>query len=165
MKKAISPIPEAVPSLTPYLIVRGAARAIEFYREAFGARELYRGQVPGGEQVMHCEMLVGDSRFFLKDEVPEWGATAPRGWSVTHYLYVSNCDEVYARAIAAGATAVSPLGDSFWGDRCGMVRDPFGHVWCIASRFEDPAPGEISERGKRYFEAVAGKALVKKESD
>lgn len=143
------PIPDEFRAITPHIVVRGAAKAIEFYRRAFGADELYRSTTPDGKAVMHCELLIGDARLFLVDEIPEWRSLSPTslgGTPVTLHLYVDDADAAYDRAIQAGALMVMPPNDGFWGERYGIVRDPFGHVWALASRLEDLAPHEITRR-------------------
>lgn len=142
------PIPEGYHSITPYLIVRGAAKAIDFYCRAFGASELFRLPMPGGK-VGHAEIKIGDSPLMLADEMPEMGIHAPDAPErnpVSLMIYVPNVDEVFAQALAAGATEVRPLQDQFYGDRSGMVRCPFGHSWTIATHIEDVPPEEINRR-------------------
>lgn len=137
-------------SITPHLICAGAADAIEFYKKAFGAQEMMRLPGPNGK-LMHAGVRIGDSMLMLVDEMPEWGALGPKalkGSPVTIHLMVDNVDEVYARAIAAGATAKMPVADMFWGDRYGQVVDPFGHVWSIATHMRDLTPEEILEAGR-----------------
>jgi uncharacterized glyoxalase superfamily protein PhnB len=122
---------------------------VEFYNRAFGAHELYRSTTPDGAAVMHCELLLGDSRFFLVDEMPNWKVVSPLtlgGSPVTLHLYVNDADAAYARAIEAGAEMVLPPDDGFWGERYAIVRDPFGHVWAVASRVEDLSPHEARRR-------------------
>src|SRR5438067_12701248 len=134
--------PEGFRSITPHLAVRGAAEAIRFYREAFGAEELYRNTTSDGAAIIHAELLLGDSRFFVNDELPEHGVTSPLtvgGASVTLHLYVEDVDEVFSRASAAGAKVLLPPADQFWGDRYGILEDPFGHRWSIATMIEDLA--------------------------
>lgn len=135
MKKGV---PAGCSTVTPHLIVRNAAEAIEFYRQAFGAEELMRMPMPDG-RIMHAELQIGSSRVFLCDEFPDWGARSPQalgGTPVTIHLYVDNADRVFGQAVAAGATATMPLQDQFWGDRYGKVTDPYGHEWSIAMQIE-----------------------------
>ncbi len=144
----VKPIPDGYHAVTPYLIVRGAARAIEFYRRAFGARELYRLDQPDG-RVGHAEIQIGDSRVMLADEHPEAGARSPEavgGTPVTLTLYVPDVDATVARAVAAGATLVRPVADQFYGDRAGGLTDPFGHTWFVMTHVEDVTPGEMGRR-------------------
>ena len=150
----VTPVPEDFHTITPHLIVREAARAVIFYERAFGAEELYRNLAPDGESIVHSELLLGESRFFVNEEFPEHGQLSPlaRGGSaVTLHLYVEDVDELFARAVAAGAEVVIELADQFWGDRYGRLRDPFGHEWSLASRIEDLSPDEIHQRAATVF--------------
>ena len=149
----VKAIPEGYHSVTPYLCLGGAADAIEFYRKAFGATELFRMQAPGGK-VGHAEIQIGDSRIMLADEHPERNACGPKtigGTPVSLMLYVADCDAVFKRAIAAGATSMTPLTDQFYGDRSGCVLDPFGHQWTIATHQEDVSPEEMGKRAAAMF--------------
>jgi PhnB protein len=148
---AAKPIPEGYHTVTPYLIVRGAARAIDFYQQAFGATELMRFADPGG-RVGHAEIKVGDSVIMLADEFPEMGIRSPQsigGSPVILALYVEDVDASFARAVAAGATVLRPVKDQFYGDRSGTLTDPFGQVWTLATHKEDVPPEEV----RRRFEA------------
>lgn len=148
MASAVKPIPEGYHSVTPYLIVQDGARAIAFYEQAFGARELYRMMQPDG-RVGHAELAIGDSRVMLADEAPEVDARSPRtigGSPVTIHLYVEDVDGVVARAEAAGARVVRPVRDQFYGDRLGVLVDPFGHVWSVATHVEDLSAEELTRR-------------------
>jgi PhnB protein len=147
---AAKPIPEGYHTLTPYLIVKGAGAALEFYSKAFGAQELSRMADPSGK-VGHAEMKIGDSPFMLADEFPEMGAVAPRtndGHSVSFLVYVPDVDAAFARAVAAGAKAVRPVQDQFYGDRSGTLEDPFGHQWTLATHVEDVSPEEMERRAR-----------------
>ena len=142
------PIPEGYHSVTPYLIVTGAASAIEFYKHAFGAKEVMRMAHPDG-RVGHAELQIGDSRIMLADEFPEIGARSPMslgGTPVGIQLYVDDVDAVTARALAAGAKMLRPLKDQFYGDRSGTLNDPFGHQWTISTHKEDVSPEEMQRR-------------------
>jgi uncharacterized glyoxalase superfamily protein PhnB len=153
MTKAVKRVPEDFHTITPHLVVRGVAGAVEFYRKAFGADELLRNFAPDGKTIMHSELLIGDSRFFLNDEFPQHGVLSPLGLdgtAVTLHLYVEDVDAVFQRAIAAGATEVMPVGDYFWGDRYGMLKDPYGHSWSVASRIEDLSPEELKQRAMEF---------------
>jgi PhnB protein len=148
MPSPVKPIPDGYHAVTPYLHVKGAARAIEFYERAFGARLLYRIDQPDG-RVGHAELQIGDSRVMLADEFPEMGVRSPQavgGTPVTIHLYVPDVDATVARAVAAGATLSRPVADQFYGDRNGGLVDPFGHVWFVATHVEDVPPEEISRR-------------------
>jgi uncharacterized glyoxalase superfamily protein PhnB len=154
MARKYKPVPEEFHTITPHITVRGAAAAIDFYKRAFGAEELLRNFGPDGESVMHCEMLLGDSRFFINEEYPEHGVRSPaalNGSPITLHLYVADVDAMYERAVRAGAEVLMPVEDQFWGDRYCIVRDPFGHRWSIASRLEDLSPRELRERADDYF--------------
>jgi uncharacterized glyoxalase superfamily protein PhnB len=145
---AVSPIPEGFHTVTPHLVVNHAADAIEFYRQAFGAEEISRMAGPKGK-LMHAEIRIGDSRVMLVDEFPDHGKRGPRpagGSPVAIHLYVEDADAAFERAVAAGARVVTPLEDSFWGDRYGRIEDPFGHHWSIATRTEDLTREEILMR-------------------
>ncbi|WP_261569460.1 VOC family protein [Frankia gtarii] len=144
----ISPIPNNEPRLSPYLCVADAAAAIEFYTAVLGATERVRMPGPGGK-LGHAELDLGDSVLMLSDEFPEVGALSPAsvgGSPVTISLYVEDVDATYDRALAAGATAVRPVADQFYGDRSGQFTDPFGHRWSIASRIEEVPPQEVAAR-------------------
>jgi PhnB protein len=148
----ISPVPEEFHTITPHLVVKGVARAIEWYTAALGAHELLRNTAPDGVSIMHSELLLGDSRFFVVDEFPE-AMVAPTtlgGTPVTLHLYVKDVDALFNRAVGAGATVLMPVADQFWGDRYGMLTDPFGHRWSIASRIEDLSPRALQERAAQW---------------
>ena len=144
---AVKPIPDGMHSLTPHLICAGAADAIDFYKKAFNAVELSRLPGPNGK-LMHAMLMIGDSALMLNDEFPEWGGFGPKslkGSSVTMHLYVNDADAAFAQAIAAGAKVTMPIADMFWGDRYGMLEDPFGHKWSIATHQRDLTHQEIQE--------------------
>jgi PhnB protein len=145
---AVKPIPDGYHTVTPYLIVKDAARALEFYKKAFGAKELMRLPVPGG-RIGHAEIKVGNSPIMLADEHPQMGASSPQtlgGSPVSLCLYVEDADGVFDRAVSAGAKVVRPVKDQFYGDRSGTVADPFGHVWTIATHKEDVSSEELQKR-------------------
>src|SRR5262245_4341641 len=150
MSKARSPVPEGFHSITPYLVVRSAENAINFYRKAFGAQEVYRSACDDSGRILNAQLRIGDSMIMLNDEFPEQGCLGPGPGNspVTIHLYVPDVDAVVKRAIGAGATVVMPVSDMFWGDRFGLIRDPFGHNWSVATRIEDLSPAEIQERAK-----------------
>lgn len=148
MNKTVAPIPEGYRSITPYLIVKNAADAIAFYKKAFEAAEKFRINTPDG-RVAHSEMTIGDSVIMLADECPEKGAHAPgtSGASpIMMHLYVKDVDKMTEQAIAAGAIVIRPVGNQFYGDRSGMLRDPFGHVWNLSTHIEDVSPEELHKR-------------------
>ena len=158
-RRSVSPIPEDFHTITPHLVVRGVVKAVEFYEQAFGASELYRNLAPDGVSVMHSEMLLGSSRFFVNDEFPEYGVLSPKslnGSPVTLHLYVEDVDSFFEHAVEAGAEIVMPLADAFWGDRYGILVDPFGHRWSVASRIEDLSPDETHERAKAWASQNVG---------
>lgn len=141
------PIPEGYHTATAYLIVKGASRAIEFYKKAFGAIELLRMEDKGA--VMHAEIKIGDSPIMLADEFPEMGFVGPEtlgGTTVSLMLYVEDVDARFKQAIDAGGTELRPLENQFYGDRSGTLKDPFGHVWTIASHVEDVPAEEMKKR-------------------
>jgi PhnB protein len=144
----VKPIPEGYPRVTPYLCVDGAGAAIEFYREVFGATERMRMDQPDGK-IGHAELELGDSLIMLADEFPELGIRSPRaigGTPVTISVYVEDVDRVFERAVKAGAKALRPVEDQFYGDRSGQFEDPFGHRWSVASHVEDVSPEEMARR-------------------
>ncbi len=144
---SVAPIPAGYRSLTPYLLIRGAGAALDYYRRAFGAEELVRMPGPNGT-VMHAEVRIGDSMLMLADENPgsPWQAPGAAGPAVTLVLYVPDVDAVFERAVAAGGKVQRPLADQFYGDRTGTLQDPFGHVWTVATHVEDVAPEEMKRR-------------------
>lgn len=144
----VKPIPDGYHTATPYLIIQGAAEAIEFYKRVFDATELMRVPGPNGA-VMHAEIKIGDSPIMLADEFPAMNVRGPKtigGTPVSLMLYVENVDEVFTRAIAAGAKELRPLQNQFYGDRSGTLEDPFGHQWTVATHVEDVTPAEIEQR-------------------
>jgi PhnB protein len=145
---AVQPTPEGYHTATPYLIVKDAVRAIEFYKRAFNATELMRLADPSGK-VMHAEIKIGDSTIMLADEFPEMGIRGPQslgGSPVILLLYVRDVDAAASQAGAAGAKVLRPVKDQFYGDRSGTFEDPFGHVWTLATHKEDVSPEEIHKR-------------------
>ena len=157
MAKAAKAIPEGYHSVTPYLVVRGAVDAIDFYKRAFGAEEVFRMPGPDGKHLMHAEIRIGDSFVFLNDELPEWGVRGPdpaAGVPVSLHLYVEDVDAVFKRAVAAGCTVKMPVQDMFWGDRYGKLVDPFGHEWGLATHKEDLSPEEMAKRAETAMAAM-----------
>lgn len=143
----VKPIPEGYHSVTPYLIIDGASAAIDFYKKAFGATELFRMEHEG--KIGHAEIKIGDSPVMLSDEQPQIGYKGPKsmgGTPVSLMIYVDDVDTVYKRAIESGGVEVKALQDQFYGDRSGTLTDPFGHVWTVATHKEDVTPDEIEKR-------------------
>jgi PhnB protein len=151
MAAKAKPIPEGYHTITPYISVRGAAEAIAFYKQAFGAKELFRMPMPDG-RVGHAELQIGDSRLMLADEMPEMPdivARSPKGLGGTTFginLYVADVDAQFKQAVASGAIVKRPVKDQFYGDRSGTLEDPFGHVWTLATHVEDVSPEELDRR-------------------
>jgi uncharacterized glyoxalase superfamily protein PhnB len=156
---AAKPIPEGFHSLTPYLTVKDAPRAIEFYKRAFGAQVRGIHYAPDGK-IMNADLRIGDSILMLSEEFPDMGAKSPQslgGSPVTIHIYVDDVDKLFNQAQSAGTKAVMPVMDMFWGDRYAQVTDPFGHKWSMATHKEDLSPAEIEKRGRAAFEKMAAK--------
>lgn len=154
MSSQVKRVPEGFHTITPGLVVNGAQKAVDFYKEAFGAEVIFLKTSKDGSKILHCEIRIGDSRIFVNDEFPEMGSRGPKligGSPVSLNLYVEDSDALFERAVAAGATVIMPLADQFWGDRWGMVSDPFGHVWSVASHIADLSPEEIERASEEYF--------------
>ena len=148
---AVRPIPDGYHAVTPYLIVEGAARALAFYKEVFGATQQMRMAGPGG-RVAHAEMRIGDSVVMLADEVPDMGYRGPKGYggsAVSLMVYVDDVDATFRRALAAGAIERRAVQDQFYGDRSGTLEDPFGHTWTVSTHVEDLTPDEMIQRAER----------------
>lgn len=144
----VKPIPDGYHSITPYLIVRDAARALDFYKQAFGAVELLRMAHPTGK-IGHAEIKIGDSIIMMADEFPDHDIRSPEsfgGSPVSLLLYVKDVDTAFPQAIAAGGTVIKPIADQFYGDRSGMLKDPFGHTWSISTHKEDLTPEQVQQR-------------------
>jgi PhnB protein len=144
------PIPDGYHTATPYLIIRGAGDAIEFYKKAFGATELFRFPTPDGK-IGHAEIKIGDSPIMLADEFPQMGYNSPQslgGSPVSIMIYVEDVDTIFNQAVAAGATVKEAVSDKFYGDRLGTVTDPFGHIWHVATHKEDVSLEEMEKRAK-----------------
>ena len=153
----VKPIPDGYHTATPYLIISGAAKALGFYKQAFGAEELVRMDAGGG-MIAHAEIKIGDSMIMLADEHSEMGYKSPQSYGgspVSVVLYVPDVDAVFKRAIAAGAKEMRPVADQFYGDRIGTLADPFGHVWSIATHKEDVAPAEMKRRAAEMMKKHA----------
>jgi PhnB protein len=156
---AVKPIPEGYHSITPYLVVHEAGRAIEFYRKAFGAEELFR--MPMGNKIGHAEIRIGDSIIMLSDEWPDRGLLGPkaRGGATSSLLvYVANVDDVFKRAVDAGGTQERAVQNEFYGDRTGTLIDPFGHRWTVSTHIEDVTPDEMNRRMQEMSKTQVGSA-------
>lgn len=154
MSTSKSYIPEGYHTATPYLVVDGAARALDFYAKAFGAKTVLRMDMPGG-RIAHAEFQIGDSRIMMSDESPQWKTKGPKalgGTPVSIMLYVPDCDAMFNQAVAAGATVEMPVEDQFYGDRSGTVVDPFGHKWHIATNKETLSEEELRQRMAAMFQ-------------
>jgi PhnB protein len=152
------PIPDGYHSVTPYLIINGAAEGIEYYKKAFGATELFRMPTPDGK-IGHAEIKIGDSPIMLADEFPEMGYKSPQslgGSPVSIMIYVEDVDAMFKQAIAAGGKEQRPVKDQFYGDRMGTLEDPYGHVWHVATHKEDVTPEEMEKRMKAHTAASGG---------
>ncbi|MCI0451933.1 MAG: VOC family protein [Candidatus Latescibacteria bacterium] len=154
---AVKPIPDGYATVTPYLVMKGAAGALDFYKKAFGAEERLRLDSKG--MIMHAEIVIGKSVVMLADEFPDMGYVGPQalgGTPVSLMIYVENVDDVFARAIAAGAKEKRPVNNEFYGDRVGTLVDPYGHVWSIATHVEDVAPDEMERRFRDVTKQMGG---------
>lgn len=153
MNTKVKPIPDGYRSVTPYLCIKNAAAALDFYQHAFGATERMRMTDPSGK-IGHAEIGIGDSAIMLCDEFPDMDVRSPQaigGTPVMMHLYVEDVDAFVARAVAAGAKLLSPVEDQFYGDRGGKLADPFGHTWWVATHVEDVPPQEIEKRAMEVF--------------
>ena len=158
MNPNVNPIPTGYHTITPNITVRDAAKAIDFYKKAFGAEEVMRMPAPGGK-VMHAEMKLGNSHFMLADEMPEMGNKGPKslgGTPISFYIYVENVDNAWKRALSAGGKETMPLADMFWGDRTGRLEDPFGHAWVLAQHIKDVTPAEMKTAGEEFMAKMVG---------
>ena len=150
---SVNPIPKGMHTVTPNLVIRDCAKAIEFYKSALGAQEVSRMMSPDGKSVWHAELKIGDSTVFMNDEMPGMGQRAPSAASpvpITMWLYVPDCDAAFQRATKAGAKEMSPPTDMFWGDRCGGVADPFGYIWTFATRQKELTREEMKRAGEEF---------------
>ena len=151
------PIPAGYHSVTPAIVVRDAAAAIDFYKKAFGAEEIDRMAGPDGS-IMHAEIRIGDSILMLGEENEQWGTKSPLSLNGVHgslHIYVEDADAAFSRALEAGATVRYPLEDAFWGDRYGKVTDPFGHEWGLATRVKDMTKAEMEKAGQEWMAKAA----------
>ena len=152
----LSPIPEGFHTLTPYLVVDGAAAAIELYQKALGAEVVSSSPTPDGK-IMNAQLKIGNSMLMLNDEFPDYGVFGPKkvgSTSVTIHMYVEDVDAAWQRAVDAGFEVAMPLENQFWGDRYGQLKDPFGHSWSLASRVEAVDPAEMEKREAEYGEQM-----------
>lgn len=153
MAHSVQAKPDRFHSVTPHIVVDDGNAAIAFYIKAFGAEEVFRMAMPDG-RLMHAEIMIGDSVVMIASEMPEHGSRSPKslgGTPVTLHVYVNDVDQIYERAIEAGATEAMPPEDMFWGDRYGRVTDPFGHVWALATHIKDLTPEEVEAAAKAAF--------------
>ncbi len=153
MAGSVKPVPDGYHTITPYLVLRDGAAAIDFYKRAFGAEEYNRMPGPGGKGVMHAELRIGDSIVMLSDEFPGMSKSPQSlgGTPVGLYVYVRDVDAVWQRAVSAGAKVAVPLADMFWGDRYGKLVDPFGHEWSLATHVKDLTPDEMRKAAEKAF--------------
>ena len=159
MSRDVKTIPSGFHTVTPYLTVNDAARAIDFYKRAFGAQETMRMQGPPGK-IGHAELKIGDSIVLLADELPGSGSRSPQalgGSTVGIFLYVNDVDSAFKQAVNAGARVEAEPADMFWGDRYGKLTDPFGHSWSLATHKEDVAPAEMQKRSQAAMSATTQK--------
>lgn len=153
----VSAIPKGYHSITPVLVVKGAEQAIEFYKKAFGAKELNRAYMPGGNIILHAEVQIGDSRIMLNDEFPEMNCKSPQsvgGASTALYVYVKDVDKIFTQATDAGAKVTMPLMNAFWGDRTGQLVDPYGHVWSFATRKRNLSQKEVQKAQQEWLAEI-----------
>ena len=158
MSKDTKIIPEGYHSINPYLVVRNAAKAIDFYKKAFSAEERFRMHGPDGRAIMHADLKIGDSIFMLTEESTEMKSLSPEsigGSPVSLYVYVKDVDAVFNQAVSEGATVLQPVRDQFYGDRSGYLRDPFGHLWSLATHKKDLSPDELRKAGEAFFEEMS----------
>lgn len=155
----VKPIPEGFNTVSAYLIQDDSVKAMDFYQKAFGAESGMRMPGPDGKSTMHMEMRIGNSTVMLTDANPQWNAKSPKqlgGSPMSLHVYVNDADALFNRAVSAGCEIEYPIGDTFWGDRYGKVRDPFGHSWGIATHKEDLTPEQIGKRAEEFFKNMKG---------
>lgn len=153
----VKPIPDGFHSITPSLVINNANEAIEFYKKAFDAKEIYRFPTPDGK-ILHAMIQIGNSFVMMSDEFPTIGLKSPSsigGTAVTLHLYVEDADKIFKQAIDSGAVVTMPIMDAFWGDRYGMVIDPYGHSWAIATHKIDMTPEGMRKAGEEYFASLS----------
>jgi PhnB protein len=164
MAEKVKAVPTGFYTLTPHLTVRDADKALEFYKNALGAEILGVARMPDGK-VMHASLRIGDSMLMLNEEMPEYGGPSPLslgGTGVTIHIYTDNVDQAFNRAVSAGAQVKMPLMDQFWGDRYGMVADPFGHKWSLATHVKDMSPEEMQRAQDEAMDKMPPPAPAKK---
>ena len=157
MAGKVRPIPEGYHTVSPYVVVPDANKALEFYGRAFGAETLAKMPGPDGKSIAHAEFKMGNSILMMGEENPAWGAKSPQtlgGSPVAFWVYVEDADSLFKRAVNAGCTAMQAMQDAFWGDRWGRVKDPFGHEWSFATHVEDVPPEEIPKRQAEFFASM-----------
>lgn len=158
MNENVNMIPDGYHSINAYLVVRNAAKAIDFYKKAFSAEERFRMHGPDDKTIIHAELKIGDSVFMLTEESSEMKTLSPEsigGSPVSMYVYVNDVDAVFNQAVSEGATVLNPVRDQFYGDRSGYLRDPFGHLWSIATHKKDLSPDELRKAGEAFFEEMS----------
>ena len=149
----VDAIPKGFSSVTPHLVIKDCAKALDFYVKALGAQEIYRSMMPDG-RVMHAMIQVGNSIVMMAGEFPEMGAVGPNklgGTPVALHVYTEDADKLFKKAVDAGATPIMPISDTFWGDRYGQIQDPYGHRWAIATHTKDVSPQEMEKAAKEMF--------------
>lgn len=154
----VKAVPDGFHTLTPSLVVSNGTQAIEFYKRAFGAEELFRNYAPDGKTIFHAEIKIGNSILMLSDEIPSMQCLSPQslgGSPVSMYVYVEDVDTMFNQAVSAGATIVMQLTDAFWGDRFCQLKDPFGHTWSLATRKQNLSPEELEKAAKAAFSEMA----------
>jgi len=162
MATPVKPIPEGYHAVTPSIVVRDAAKALDFYQRAFGATNIQRMPTPDGKKIMHADFTIGDSHIMMSDELPEMGPgpSSPEslgGTCCNLNIYTKDVDALWKQALAAGAKVAMPLADQFWGDRYGKVKDPFGHEWGLMTHIDNPTPEEMKKRMEAQFSQAAKK--------
>ena len=158
MNENVNMIPDGYHSINAYLVVRNAAKAIDFYKKAFSAEERFRMHGPDDKTIIHAELKIGDSVFMLTEESSEMKTLSPEsigGSPVSMYVYVNDVDAVFNQAVSEGAIVLNPVRDQFYGDRSGYLRDPFGHLWSIATHKKDLSPDELRKAGEAFFEEMS----------
>ena len=161
-KKKVLTTPKGYHSITPYLILQNAAKAIEFYKKAFSAKEALRMEQPGGK-IGHAELKIGDAKIMLSDECPEMQARSPQAYGgspMMIHLYVKNADVVIAKAVSLGAKITRATEDMFYGDRSGMIEDPFGYAWCVSTHIEDVTPAKLKASRSIIWEKISSEIMT-----